>query len=127
MVSSWESAEKGCWPVANWYRTTPHGEEIAGTARRLGPRLLGGDIADRAQHGARVGDRAGGGLRPRVVEEDVAGQAEVDQLGKAVVAHHDVLGLDIPMHDPGGMGRGQRPNHLADGVHKLRQGGTPGR
>ena len=56
-----------------------------------------------------------------------SGQAEIDHLGVAVVPHHDVLGLDIPVHDPGGMGRGQRLGHLADEVHQLGQGGTPGR
>ena len=58
--------------------------------------------------------------------EDAAGQAEIEDLGIAVVPHHDVLGLDVAVHDPGGMGRGQRPGHLADEGHQLRQGGTPG-
>jgi hypothetical protein len=53
------------------------------------------------------------------------GQAEIDDLGIAVVPHHDVVGLDIPVHDPGGMGRGQRLGHLADEVHERGQGEPP--
>ena len=49
------------------------GEEIAGAAGRLGPRLLGGHVADRAQHGARVGDLGGRGLGRRAEGRDAVG------------------------------------------------------
>ena len=102
------------------------GEEVAGAAGGLGPRLLGGHVPDRAQHSARVGHRGGSGLGRMAEGGDGSSQAEIDDLGIVVVPHHDVLGLDIPVHDPCGMGRGQRLGHLADEVHQLGQGGMPG-
>ena len=104
----------------------PQGKDIAGAAGGLAPRLLGRHVSDRAHHGARFGDLGGCGLRMRPVDGDAAGQAEIEDLGVAIVAHHDVLGLDVPVHDPGGMGRGQRLGHLADEVGQRGQGGTPG-
>ena len=100
------------------------GEEIAGAAGRLGPRLLGGHVADRAHQGARIGDCGGFGLGRSAAGGEVAGQAEIEHLGIAIVPHHDVLGLDVPVHNPGGMGRGQRLGHLADERHQRRQGET---
>jgi hypothetical protein len=41
-------------------------------------------------------------------------QAEVKHLDVAVVAHHDVLGLQIAMRNPCGMGGAERPGHLGE-------------
>ena len=64
-------------------------------------RLFGRHVADRAQHDAR--GRAGGlrhGLRQFGPAEPVQlGKPEVDDLHVIAVAHHDVLGLEIAMHD----------------------------
>jgi hypothetical protein len=61
---------------------------------------------DRRRHGAPghdlVGVAAAGELR----------QTEVDDLHEPVVAHHDVLGLDIAVHDAGGVRFCQALGHL---------------
>ena len=68
-------------------------------------RLFGRHVADRAQHDAR--GRAGGmrhGLRQfGPVGPLQLGEPEVDDLHAIGVAHHDVLGLEIAMHDARGM------------------------
>lgn len=103
------------------------GEDVAGAVGRLGPRLLRRHVADRAQQGTRGGDSGSGVLRLEGAAGEQAGQAEIDHLGVAVVPHHDVFGFDVPVHNPGGVGRGQRPGHLAGEVHQFRQGKAPGR
>ena len=68
-------------------------------------RLFGRHVADRAEHDAR--GRARGqrhGLRPfGPVGPFQLGEPEVDDLHVIGVAHHDVLGLEIAMHDACGM------------------------
>ena len=55
------------------------------------------------------------------------GEPEVEDLRIAVGTHHDVLGLDVPMHQAAGMRRRQRTRHLDADVHDVahRQGALP--
>src|SRR5207248_2067358 len=69
--------------------------------------LTAGDLGREVRRGP--GDLTGGG------ELDVAdrtGDAEVGDLRRAVVGDEDVGGLDIPVHDPGAVRRGERGTHL---------------
>ena len=100
------------------------GEEIAGGANRLGPRLLRGHVADGAQHGARFGDLGDCGIGRGGVPGKGAGQAKIDYLDIAILSHHDVGGFDVPVHNPGSMGGGQRPCRLADERSQRRHGET---
>ena len=40
------------------------------------------------------------------------GQAEIEDLHEPVSRDHEVLGLQVPVHDPGGMSPGQSVGHL---------------
>jgi len=40
------------------------------------------------------------------------GEAEVEDLDEAVPGHHDVLGLEIPVDDPRGVGLGEAVGDL---------------
>ena len=52
----------------------------------------------------RLSASAGSGHEPR--------EAEVEDLGPAIRGHHDVLRLQVAVHDPLLVGRGQRLRHL---------------
>jgi hypothetical protein len=98
----------------------PQRKDVGGTAHRLGPRLFGGQVAHRADQGPQFGEGRGvAGLQEFGGER--TGQAEIDQLGETVRPHHDVLGLDVAMHDPGSVRRRQRLRHLAEQPYHLRQ------
>ena len=60
-------------------------------------------------------------------ESDGLGDAEVEDLGVAVRGDHHVLGLEIAMDEPGGMGRGEPLGDLARQPHGARRGGQPRR
>ena len=72
---------------------------------RAGVELLRGHVVDGAEEVA-------GGRQPRVRAGE-AREAEVGQV-RVVVAEEHVGGLDVAMHEPGGMCRVQRSRHLVD-------------
>jgi hypothetical protein len=73
--------------------------QVGGRADGLGLDLLGRHVGGRADH------QPGGG-QPGVALD--RGDAEVGQLGGAVLADHDVLGLEVAVDDPGPVGGLQR-------------------
>ena len=75
--------------------------------------LLRGEVGDGAdEHAGRRGDRAG---------LDGAREAEVGDLDPAVVRQQDVLGLDVAVHEPGGVGGGERHEHRLEQVERPRR------
>jgi hypothetical protein len=57
--------------------------------------------------------------------DELAGDAEVEDLHRAVFAHHDdVVGLDVAAHDAGPVRRGERPRDVAEPA-KPRRGPRP--
>ena len=97
------------------------GELVGPEVERTPARLLGRHVADRSHHhpGAR---RVGGRLLHRQLVglgRDELRQAEVQDLGVAVLGDHDVLGLQVPVHDPGGVGRGETVADLHGEVEHL--------
>jgi hypothetical protein len=47
------------------------------------------------------------------------GQPKIQHLHITVAAHHDVFGLDISMHDAGGVGRRQRASYLNGDIKRF--------
>ena len=74
------------------------GEDVRAAVRLVAGDLFGRHVLGRSEYGAGHGQRAAGQL----------GDAEIGDLHAAVGQHHDVRGLDIAMHDPAGMGEGER-------------------
>ena len=69
----------------------------------LAAHLLGRHVADGADHGPRVGLAPQRG-RLRVASRRGRGllllrEAEVEDLEATIARHHQVLGLEVPMHD----------------------------
>ena len=107
------------------------GELIRPEIRRLPARLLRRHVPDRAQNRSRLGSpRHRGEIRSaRALEAGALelGQAEVEDLDEPVPRHHHVLGLQVPVHDPGGVRLGEPVGRLRrDGEQPLqRQGARP--
>ena len=81
----------------------PQGEDVRPVVRHLAAGLLGGQVADRADHRARV---RGPGRGRRAAEVAGAGEqrilareAEVEDLDAPVVEEEEVLGLDVAVND----------------------------
>ncbi len=106
------------------------GELVGPEVERPPARLLGRHVADRSHHHPgprRVGRRL---LHRQLVGlgRDELRQAEVQDLGVAVLGDHDVLRLQVPVHDPGRVGRGEAVADLDGEVeHLLRRHGSGGR
>jgi hypothetical protein len=76
-------------------------ELVRPAVERLAGRLLRGHVARRPDDEARVRQMA---ERPRLAVHEAAGQlrdAEVEDLHEAVPRHHDVVGLQVAVDDPG--------------------------
>jgi hypothetical protein len=89
--------------------------DIAAGIAHLAGDLLGGQVRDGAHEHARLGV-----VRAR----HAPGQAEVGDLDPAVLGQQHVLRLDVPVHDPGLVRRGQAGQHALDDVERL-PGGEP--
>ena len=87
--------------------------DVGARVEMLEPQLLGGHVLDRAAHDA--------GPDHLLDAERIAheGQSEVEHLHVAVIAQHDVIGLDVAVDDAGRLGRGQRACHLREDVDDL--------
>ena len=87
-----------------------HGVDVAGAVGLVSLGLLGADIMHTA-HGFAV--------EGRIVRPGNARNAEIHHAQLAVVQQHDVLGLDVPVHHPVGVGVFQRLEDLGDEMHRL--------
>ena len=100
----------------------PQRELVGAVVHRRAPRLLRGHVLHRAQQDA------GGGLGDPGVGRDVRDrgrqlrEAEVEDLHQAVARDHEVLGLEVPVHDAPGVGLGQGFRDLGGVVEELRHG-----
>ena len=93
-------------PGEHFVEQGAEGEEVGAMVHRLAEGLLGRHGAGGTQQGSL--DRDG-----RVaVGHQVFGQAEVEDLGAAVLDQHHVLGLQVPVHDALGMGHGEATAHI---------------
>jgi hypothetical protein len=84
------------------------GELVRAEIERLAERLLGRHVGERADRHARHGHARR--RRRRIVRTlggQPLGQAEVDDLREAVGRDHHVLGLQVAVDDPNGVGLGQ--------------------
>ena len=102
-------------------------ELVAAVVDRAAARLLRRHVTHRPEHGAggrlrrrRVGPGGRAGVEPllplaRAVGDEL-GEAEVEQLHEAVGRDHDVLGLEVAVHDPGGVRLREPVRHLGADV-----------
>src|SRR5437660_10131680 len=83
-------------------------EDISRLRHRITARLLRGHVGEGAKHCARRRlARQGGGLRIRSSYRYQSREPEVEYFHVPVIAHHDVLGLDVAMCDACGMRSGE--------------------
>ena len=88
-------------------------EHVAGAGHRLATGLLRRHVARRAEHHAWIGGMGAGRGRPGDGgRRRQPGEPEIEDLHVAVLAQHDVLGLDVAMHDAGGVGHRQGARQL---------------
>ena len=92
------------------------GEDVAARVGRPSTHLLRRHIAERSQHDSRLRARRGGRqvrlLSRALLGMRQLGQPEVEDLDAAISGDEEVLGLQIPMHDPLFVRRGQPVSHL---------------
>ena len=84
--------------------------EVGGGADAQPLELLGRHVGGGAHRDPLLGEGAG---------VDPAGEAEVEELHPAVREHHDVLRLEVPVDDAGGMGGGESRGELAGDRRRL--------
>src|SRR5690606_29316178 len=70
---------------------------------------LGRHVAGRARH---LGGAGGQGQTAGAVVAKTHGQAPVDNVDLAELADHDVVGLEVAVHDAAAMGKAHRVEHL---------------
>ena len=88
------------------------GEDVAGGRDTFAARLFRRHVAHRAEHETRL-RRARQRRLALVAGAGDAGEAEVEHLHVAVVAHHHIVRLDVAVHDLRGVGDGERLGDLA--------------
>jgi hypothetical protein len=89
------------------------GVEVGRRRRGLTTGLLGSDVRGGPHHRSGVGER-------RLPQG--AGDAEVGDLDRAVRSDDDVARLDVPVHDPGTVGRREGGAHLLGDAHGVARG-----
>ena len=96
----------------------PQREDVGGAFGRQSVRLLGRHVTHGAQKRSGLGVPFG--LR-RLAGKDreAAGEAEIEDLHVAVRTDHQVLGLDVPVDDPFGVGCGEGPGRLSENPRGL--------
>ena len=103
----------------------PEREEVAPLVRRPASHLLGRHVAHRPEHHAGLraaGDRPGIGLAPVAPVQLQLRETEVQDLDPPVLRQKDVLGLQVPVHDPLLVRRGQSLRDLHRVVDRLARG-----
>jgi hypothetical protein len=107
------AAPKGGLPFHGCVEGGAEGEHVRQWVGRLAPGRLRGQ------------ERGGAGQHPGLGHGDIPGcarETEVGDLGGAIFGEQDVAGFDIPVHDPGGVGRGHcRGHRRADPGHPHRR------
>ena len=95
-------------------------ELIRAEVEGLAARLLGRHVPGRAHDRAGLGRPDHGRQHGRVLRNGLGQfrQPEVENLDVAVLRDHQVLGLQIPVHDPGRMGLGETVGGLHGDVEK---------
>ena len=101
--------------------------ELVGATVEVPPlHLLRRHVSHRSDHRARARERRDPGCRRRRRRIDghvrASRDAEIQHLHDAVLAQHDVLGLDVAMHEPGRVRRLQRPRDVDEPRQLLRPG-----
>ncbi len=91
-------------------------KEVGARVGFLAAGLLGGHVAHRAHHQSL--SRLEDVRRPTDQGSRELGEAEVEHLHVAVVAHHHVLGLEVAVHDAGGVRGDQCLRHLGGDVER---------
>jgi hypothetical protein len=97
------SAGEWTSPAQHLVQDAAHGEYVSTMIRRQPTQLLRRHVADGSNHHAGVGAALGRELRdPLAAQGHVCElrQPEVEDLHQSILGHHDVLGLQIPVHDP---------------------------
>ncbi len=96
-------------------------EEVGTRVAVLSSRLFGRHVPHGAHDDACRGleDARGACVAWAGGDATQLGKAEVEHLHVAVVAQHDVLGLQVPVHDAGGMGCTQCLRHLRGDLEGL--------
>jgi hypothetical protein len=101
------------------------GELVGTEVERLAARLLGRHVAGRAHDRAGLGRRRHGGRHDRQVRRsglDQLGEAKVEDLDEPVLRDHEVLGFQIPVNNPRGVGLGESVGHLCADLEELAGG-----
>ncbi len=104
-----------------------HGKLVRTKVEGLAAGLLGRHVADRAEHRAGLRRLSGRQIRDLLgllLEE--LGEPEVEDLDRAVLRDHHVLGLQVPVDDPGGVRLGEPVGHLVGEVEQLPGRQRPG-
>ena len=86
------------------------GEDVRAMVHLNAPRLLGGHVGDGAHDLAGIGFSSKCCFYVTVTAPErlhQLGEAEVDDLGVAVLSHHDVGGFEVSMNDALGVGSGE--------------------
>ena len=111
----------------------PERELVRAVVDGAAARLLRGHVAGRPEHDpgrglrrGRLGPGGRGRVEPVLLSAGAVaaqlGEAEVEDLDVAVGGHHDVLGLQVPVDDAGGVGLGEAVRDLGSDVEQPSNG-----
>ena len=112
------SPRNGSPPGQGLVEDGPGGEEVGPRVHGVAEDLLGGHVARGPDDEPRAREIGGRGESAGDVARQLAGQAEVEELG-AVGRQEDVRGLEVPVHDTRVVQGAQGRQHVLGDVHRL--------